>query len=134
MLRCWGKGAPEVVWESKVLRSQMNPPVLIGAYLYGIDGNENEPTFLKCVELATGSQKWSERIPRAGAVAAADGKLIVLAGDGELRVAPATPEGWKPSARARILDGKCWTVPVLSDARLYARNAEGRMVCLDLKK
>jgi outer membrane protein assembly factor BamB len=111
----------------------MNPPVLIGGHLYGIDGDENSKVFLKCIELSTGTEKWSQPLPGMGSVTAAAGKLIVLA-DGELSVAPADPKEYKPTARAKILTGKCWTVPVLSNGRLYARNAEGNVVAVDLRK
>jgi outer membrane protein assembly factor BamB len=129
-----GAGEPGIAWQGKVMRNQMNPSVLIDGHVYGVDGNDREPTSFKCVELATGAEKWAEPIKAGGSVTAADGKLIVLAGDGELIVAPASPDGFKPTARARILDGKCWTVPVLANGRICARNAEGRVVCVDVRK
>jgi hypothetical protein len=65
---------------------------------------------------------------------AANGRLIVLSDEGELMVAPATPEKFTPSARAKVLDGKCWTVPVLAGERVYCRNAAGDLVCVDLRE
>ncbi|HXX94038.1 MAG TPA: PQQ-binding-like beta-propeller repeat protein [Planctomycetota bacterium] len=129
-----GAAEPAVSWQSKVMKNQMNPCVLLSGHVYGVDGNERDGTQLKCVELATGSERWTQALTGSGSVLAADGKLIVLAGDGELFVAPASPEGFRPTARARILEGKCWTVPVLSNGRIYARNAEGRVVCLDVRR
>ncbi len=130
----WEKGEPAVLWQSKVLRAQMNPCVLLGGFLYGVDGNTTDRTKLKCIELSTGAEKWAEPIVGSGAVSAADGRLIVLSGEGELKVAPATPEGFKPSGRANVLTGKCWTVPVLANGRIYVRNADGHVVCLDVRK
>jgi outer membrane protein assembly factor BamB len=139
----YGKGAallslgaeePRIVWQSKVMRNQMNPCVLLEGHLYGVDGNDRERTELKCIEFASGSEKWAQAITGGGSVTAADGKLIILAGDGELIVAPASPDGFKPTARARILDGKCWTVPVLANGRIYARTAGGRTVCVDVRR
>jgi len=65
---------------------------------------------------------------------AADGKLIVLSDEGELLVGPASSKGFTPSARAKVLDGKCWTVPVLANGRIYCRNAAGDLVCLDVRR
>ena len=48
------------------------------------------------------------------------------------RDVPLTPR--KELARTKILDGKCWTVPVLSGGRVYARNSDGDVVCVDLRK
>ena len=69
----------------------------------------------------------------SGGLIVADGKLIALNGTGELSVAPATPEGFKPVARAQILAGKTWTAPVLANGYVYARNSRGDVVCLDLR-
>src|SRR5882672_687989 len=107
-----GKAEPELVWQNRVLRCQMNPPVLLGGYLYGVDGDAGQKTALKCVELATGNEKWSQPLAGSGAVSSAAGSLIVLSGEGELMIAPASSEAFKPVARAKILGGKCWTAPV----------------------
>ena len=34
--------------------------------------------------------------------------------------------------RKRILSGRCWSVPVLAHGKIYARNAAGRLVCVEL--
>ncbi|HEX4645001.1 MAG TPA: hypothetical protein VH598_05270 [Verrucomicrobiae bacterium] len=62
----------------------------------------------------------------------ADGKLVALGEKGELFVADASPQAFKPISRAQVLGGKCWTVPVLADGRIYCRNAKGDVVCLDV--
>ncbi len=139
----YGKGAalfslaetpPKPAWQSRVLRCQTNAPILLDGMLYAVDGNENEKVALKCVEFATGSEKWSQPLPGYGSVIAAAGKLLVLSGDGELMVVAADPAEFKAAARAKILSGKCWTVPVLANGRLIARNAQGNAVCVDLRK
>ena len=135
-----GKGEPELVWQNRVLRTQMNPGVLIGGAVYGIDGdgaagpNARQKTDLKCIDFATGAEKWAFPLGNVGAVTEAGGKLIVLSGEGELMVGPASPEGFKPSARAKVLAGKCWTVPVLANGRILCRNADGQVVCVDVRK
>jgi outer membrane protein assembly factor BamB len=140
----YGKGAallkvaaaqpPQELWKSKVLRTQMNPAVLFDGHLYGADGDTPGRAALKCVELNTGAERWAEPGFGTGAVTLADGKLIALSAGGELSVAPATPQGYQPVARAQVLGGKCWTVPVLSGGRIYCRNWKGQIVCLDVRK
>ena len=139
----YGKGAallqpgataePEVKWKNKVLRTQINGAVLYQGYLYGSDGDSTDKHPLKCVELATGAEKWSAPENTFGALLIANGKLILLGDHGELVTAPATPAEFKPTARAQVLGGKCWTVPVLANGRLYCRNSRGDAVCLDLR-
>ena len=41
-------------------------------------------------------------------------------------------EAEKELASAEILTGKCWTYPVLANGRIYARNAAGQLVCVDV--
>jgi len=65
---------------------------------------------------------------------AADGKLIALTERGELLIAPATPDAFTPTARAKVLTGKTWAPPVLANGRIYVRNAAGDVVCLDVRK
>ena len=35
-------------------------------------------------------------------------------------------------ARAHILEGKCWTTPILANGRIYARSTK-EAVCLEVK-
>ena len=63
----------------------------------------------------------------------ADGKLIALSGDGELSIAPASPDGFKPTARAKVLGPKCWTAPVLANGLVYCRNSRGEIAVIDLR-
>jgi len=127
-------GSPDPVWESKVLSMQMSPPVLIDGHLYGFDGMGGKPSKLKCVEMATGAEKWTQDGLGCGTVIAATSSLIVLSERGELLVAPATPSGFRPAVRARVVEGKCWTPPVLSNGRLFCRTGAGDVVRVDLRK
>jgi len=122
-----------VLWQNKTLRSQRNSAVLVGGHLFGVDGDTSEKASLKCVDIATGQAKWSEPSVGSGALMAADGKLIVLSDRGELMVAPASPEGFKPTARAQVLGGQCWTVPVLANGLILCRNSRGDVVCTDAR-
>ena len=63
---------------------------------------------------------------------AAGDRLIVLTSKGELIIAKASPAKFEVISRAKVLDGKCWSQPVLANGRLYVRNAPGKVVCLDV--
>jgi outer membrane protein assembly factor BamB len=129
-----GEGEPRELWKSKTLRAHMHPPILAGGHVYGMDGQSNTKTALICVDLATSKATWTFPTQDVGAVSAADGKLLLITGTGELVVGPISPEGFKPTARAQVLDGRCWTVPVLANGRIYVRNAAGDVACLDVRK
>lgn len=124
---------PQAVWENQNMCNQMNGSVLIGGHLYGVSGDSGSQAKLNCVTLATGELNWSEKGLGCGSVMAADGKLIVLSEKGELVIAEASPAGFKPLARAQVLSGRCWVVPVLANGRIYCRSNLGTLVALDVR-
>ena len=130
-------GTPEKVWESgDALSSHYATPVQRDGFLYGFDGRADpgfEPPTLRCVELKTGRVRWSEAGMKAGTVTLAGDQLLVLTGSGELRLAPATPDGFKPTARAQILGVEVRAHPALAHGLFYARSKD-KLVCLDLRK
>jgi outer membrane protein assembly factor BamB len=126
-------GEPSAIWKNKVLRTQFNSGVLIDGFVYGIDGDAGAKSKLTCVELRTGTERWSAPPVGCGSLTAANGRLIVLSDEGELMVAPASSEKFAPTGKKKVLDGKCWTVPVLANGRVYCRNAAGDLVCVDLR-
>lgn len=128
-----GAGPPQVLWRNKNLRSQFNSSVLIDGFVYGIDGDTTDDATLRCIDWQTGNVRWTREGIGSGALMAAAGKLIVLSDKGELFIVPATPAGFQPTAQATVLEGRCWTVPVLAQGRIYCRNARGDLICLDVR-
>jgi outer membrane protein assembly factor BamB len=127
LLRLAG-GRPTLVWENRNMKNHFNTCVLLNGSLYGNDENT-----LKCIDWRTGDEKWRMRGMDKGGLIAADGKIIALTGRGELVLASATPGAFNELARAKVLDGTCWTHPVLANGLLYCRSQEGNLVCLDMK-
>jgi outer membrane protein assembly factor BamB len=129
-----GTAEPEELWKTKKLRTQLNPAVFFNGHLYGVDGDTTEKASLKCLEFATGTEKWSQPGFGSGGVIIADGKLIALSGTGELMVGAASPTGFKHTGRAQIVGGKCWTAPVLANGKIFCRNSRGDMAAVDVRK
>ena len=104
--------------------------------VYAFDGQSSNPS--QCNLMAVDYEK--ER--RFGSIAAsgaarlmvADNRLIVLGDEGKLAIIETNPKEFKQLAEAQVLDGKCWTPPVLAGGHIYCRNAAGHMVCLDVAK
>jgi outer membrane protein assembly factor BamB len=103
-------------------------------HLYGFHGRQEFGQAFRAVEFRSGKVKWSEERFGAGTVLLAGNRLVILRENGELVLTPASPDGFKPLARARILSGTTRAYPALSDGFLYARNAEDTLVCLDLRR
>ncbi|MBU6400525.1 MAG: PQQ-binding-like beta-propeller repeat protein [Verrucomicrobia bacterium] len=125
---------PRLLWANKQMRTHFNSCVLFNNCLYGIDGDAGDNFgALKCLDWRTGRLWWTEPVDGVGTLTIAGGRLIVLSGRGELIVAEASPVGFQALDRAQVLGGKCWTMPVLANGRIYCRNAAGALVCLAVK-
>lgn len=130
----WNGEKLEEVYDNKNMANHFNNSVLYEGHLYGISGNTHVARLgtIVCMEHATSEVKWSHRGYGVGSLLISSGKCLVLSDSGELVCCEASPEGYKELAKARILDGLCWTVPVLVSGRIYARNSRGDLVCVEL--
>ena len=124
-----GGGQPKALWQSRSMKNHANSCVLVKGHLYG-----NDEGTLRCIEWATGRERWSLRggLDKGGLIAAGN-QLLVMGGRGELILLAATPDKLTEQARATVLDGTCWTHPVLSNGTLYVRNQEGTLIALNLR-
>ena len=103
-------------------------------YLYGFHGRQEFGPSLRAVELKTGAVKWSQEQFRAGSILLVNDRLLILRESGELVLAPATPQAFKPQARAQVLQGSvARPYPAIADGILYARN-ENTLVAVDLRR
>jgi len=127
-----GQGKLTEIWRNKNMCNHVSSCVLWEGHIYGFNGQQGDGGKLTCLNYKTGEVKWSQRGMGTGSLMLADGKLIMLSNRGKLVTAPASPEGFKELSSAQILTGKCWTVPVLANGRIYARNAGGDLVCVDV--
>jgi outer membrane protein assembly factor BamB len=134
LLRVTDNGVEEV-YSNKNMKSQCYGGSLYQGHVYAIDGQVGGGGQLRCLDVETGKVNWTQRSSNlgTGTVTVAGDKLIILGEYGMLFIAEATPEAYKELASARILNNKCWTVPTLSHGLLYARDAQGHMVSLDLR-
>ncbi|UCD28504.1 MAG: PQQ-binding-like beta-propeller repeat protein [Planctomycetota bacterium] len=115
------------VWRSQVLMTKFRSCLLKDGVLYSGDQQG-----LHCVDFMTGKKLWGKDRMRHSSVVLADDHLIVLTEKGRLMIAKARPEEFKPIAEADVLSGRCWTVPMLYEGKLYLRNLK-KAICLDLR-
>jgi outer membrane protein assembly factor BamB len=125
-------GQPRQVWRNRSLSSHFNTCALADGYIYGIDGNAGRRCALVCVSAGDGGVAWRQETG-FGTVRLADGKLFFLSESGMLFVVKASSRSYQEVSRHRILGGKCWSVPTITNKRLYARNAAGDAVCFQLE-
>lgn len=138
---------PEIMWESRRIPWVFQSCTVINGHAYGFGDlkmNRNAQ-FFQCVDLETGEIKWKKQFTMWGASIAAGDRLILLTGQGKLLIAKASPDAYTEIAGAQIVpmadnagvnnrrQCHCWTNPVLSNGRLYARNTFGNLICVDLR-
>jgi len=124
----------QTVWESdEALSNHYATSVFFQDHLYGFHGRQEYAPSLRCVELKSGKVGWSEERFGGGTLMLAGTRLLILTDKGELILAPADPERFRPLARAKVVGGEVRAYPALAAGRFYARN-ENTLVCLDLRK
>jgi outer membrane protein assembly factor BamB len=116
-----GSFSTGLVW-SKVnqLMNHWATPVHYNGHIYGMFGQD--VLTLRCVELATGTEKWSVSGYGYGSVLVVDGKILAFGDAGDLVLVDPNPAAYTEIARLRAVNGKCWNVPAISNGRIYARS------------
>ena len=135
-LRVKGSELTELWSSDEVMSNHYATTVQSKGILYGFHGRQEFTPSFRAVELDTGKVRWSEEKFKAGTVTLAGDKLIILRETGELILAAATPDAFRPLARAQILPATVRANHAVADGFLYARNSDTRdntLVCIDLR-
>lgn len=125
--------ATEVWRKHNALLNHWSTPVVKDGYLYGLFGHaQYNKAPLKCIELLSGEEKWSEAGFGPGGLILSGDRLLVLSDKGQLVLAEANPAAYREVSRMAALGGKCWSTPAVNGGRVFLRSTtEG--VCLDAK-
>jgi outer membrane protein assembly factor BamB len=118
------KLVPALLWRAaNKLINHWSTPVVKDGHLYGMFSfKEYGKGPLKCVELATGEERWAQEGFGPGNCILVGDTLVVLSDAGEVVLVEAQPKAYRELARADVLDGKCWSMPAFSDGSLYVRS------------
>lgn len=125
---------PRPIWRVEDMRNQFNSSVLIDGVIYGVDGQTGRGS-VTSLDFETGHVNWSHGRGIEGLMAAGD-RLIIMDNAGNLTIAEVNPERYVEIASAQVLTdrrARNWTVPVLSNGRIYCRNSNGDIVCVDMR-
>jgi outer membrane protein assembly factor BamB len=133
VLRVEGSNLVELWSSDEVLSNHYATSVEHNGVLYGYHGRQEFGPSLRAVDLRTGKVRWSEERFRAGSLIRAGDRLLILREGGELILAAASPDAFKPLARAQVLPPVVRAFPALANGFLYARN-ENTLIALDLRR
>lgn len=100
---------------------------------YLTKGDKGEGKGLNCVDAETGQWKWIDEKYDFGNSLRVGNTMIMLNEKGELIWGELGEAAFEETHRQKILDGLCWSKPVLLGNLLYARNAQGSVVCYRLE-
>ncbi len=133
VLRVEGSKLVDVWTSDEVMSNHYATSVYHDGHLYGFHGRQEFGPSLRAVDFKTGAVKWSQDQFRAGSITLAGDKLLIVREGGELILAPASPQAFRPLARAQVLPGVLRPLPAIADGFVYLRN-ENTLVCLDLRR
>jgi outer membrane protein assembly factor BamB len=133
VLRVEGPKLADVWASDDVLSNHYATSVYLDGYLYGFHGRQEFGQSFRSIELKTGKVRWSEERFLAGTVTLAGNRLLIVRENGELVLAAASPDAFRPLTRAQILPGTVRAYPAVADGFVYLRN-DDTLVCLDLRK
>ena len=124
--------SPKAKWQNSNLRNHFTSSVFLDGALYGCDGQTGKGA-LVCLDEKTGKVNWKKELG-FGSIVISDKKIIYLNEKGVLTICKVSKVSYTEIISKPVLSGagKCWTVPVLSNGRLYCRGSKGKLVCLDL--
>jgi outer membrane protein assembly factor BamB len=128
----WNDDALREIWTSNdILNNHYATSVYHDGYLYGYHGRQELGPALRAVDFATGQVAWTIEQFRAGSILRAGDRLVIIREGGELILAEATPEAFRPTARAQILPPTIRAYPALAQGLLYVKN-DNTLICLDI--
>ena len=136
LLRVQGSALAEIWSSDEAMSNHYATSVVHNGVLYGFHGRQEFNPSFRAVALDTGAVRWSVDRFKAGTVTLAGDTLVILRETGELVLAAASPDGFRPLAQAQVLPQTVRGHPALADGFLYARNSDTRsnaLVCLDLR-
>jgi len=124
--------ATELWRKPNELMNHWSTSVYHNGHIYGLFGfKQYQQVPLKCIELATGKEKWSEDGFGQGGTILVDDNVLALAENGDLVLVEGKTTAYTELARCKAVAGKCWNNPGVANGRIYARSTkEG--VCLDV--
>ncbi len=119
----------QVWYRTNQLMNHWATPVHYQGHLYGNYG-QGFLTF-KCVEFATGAERWSVSGFGYGSALVAGTNILAFSDTGALVLVAPRTNAYTEIARYQGPNGKCWNAPALSNGRIYARSTT-EAVCLDV--
>jgi outer membrane protein assembly factor BamB len=120
-------------WQNKLMQCHFNTPLFADGCYYANSGRAERSGELVCLDAKTGAPCWKEQGFDTGGIVHADGVNFMLTGNtGELIMFKPDARHYHELGRMKVLNGPCWTPPILADGKIFVRNVD-TIICLNLK-
>lgn len=107
------------VYFNRDMRNHYSSSILLDGFLYGFSSR-----ILTAMKFATGEVAWRDRSVGKGQVIHADGRLYILGEDRVVGLVDPDPAAYREVSRFELPPGDLptWTLPLISEGRLYLRD------------
>lgn len=109
--------SPEILWESKLLKSKLSNFVVHQNFAYGLENG-----ILVCIALANGERLWKSGRYGHGKILLVRDSLLIQAESGEIVLVAASPKAHQELAKFEALTSKTWNNLALAGDVLVVRN------------
>jgi outer membrane protein assembly factor BamB len=129
-------GKVESLWRNQAIASHHSDPVVIDGFIYGYSGQSGQNRgYFKCLDLETGTEKWSTNQIGWGTAVHVDQHLLCQDIKGNLFLVKPDPKAFIKVAEMKTALGDVgdpvWTVPTVANGKLYLHHMQ-RLICYDL--
>jgi outer membrane protein assembly factor BamB len=130
----FSSGKPKLKWETKDMNNHFSSSIIhpkMKNVLIGCNGNTGKGN-LAAIDLNNGKQLWTLKTGFVSLFYAGD-RLISLSERGHLIIGKATDKALIKLVDTQLEKAKnYWSMPILSNGKLYCRGSSGKLTCLDL--
>lgn len=125
------------VWRNDTISPIFRTGIFLNGYIYQFNNFRNK-MFLHCIDPVSGKVEWKYKHDIWGAVSGVDDKLIVLTGFGKVVIAEANPASYTELSQLQVFPPVkksthwCWTAPSFAEGKIFVRNSNGDIACLQV--
>ncbi|MFB6320462.1 PQQ-binding-like beta-propeller repeat protein [Saccharicrinis sp. FJH54] len=125
------------VWRNDTVASAFRTGVIVDGYVYQFNNFRNKMK-LFCLDLSSGKEMWNHTYDLFGSVSAVDDKLVILSGLGKVAIVETNPEEYTELSILQVLPSInknthwCWTAPTFTNGKIFVRNSNGDLACINV--
>jgi outer membrane protein assembly factor BamB len=119
------------IWRNKNLSSHIASPVFLDGVIYGVSGNSGANAAFVGLDVASGNAVLKESLKFSNFIVVGI-KFVFVSERGEILIAEIAQKSLKQLGSAKLKPAIYWAQAVYSAGRLYVRNGDGDLFCIDL--